>query len=75
MLTGDYLHLIMYTQPTKLSDSLEDDINTSKTYQDCIPSQVPDTSCSACLGTEIANCLSVFHACSISEQSLLLTRL
>lgn len=71
----DYLHLIIYTQPTKLPGSLEDHINTSQTYQDGRASQVPLTSCCACLGTRIANCLSVSHACCIGEQSLLLTRL
>lgn len=75
MTPRDYLHLIIYTQPTKLPGSLEDHINTSHTYEDGRASQVPLTSCCACLGTRIANCLSVSHACCIGEQSLLLTRL
>lgn len=40
--TGDDLHLIIYTQPTQLPGRLENHINTSQTYQDCRPSQVPD---------------------------------
>lgn len=42
MTTGDALHLIIYTQPTKLPGSLENYVNISQIYQDRRPSQVLD---------------------------------